>query len=142
MNQARLAEQRHDLVPKRRACPVPIGLRRRGLRRAHRIGCRKSVDQAGFQSLGGLPVGLGGFARVGGVLVMGRRIEFLSHVASPSPDNASAIRTFPWTEVQTCPRAPALAQSLADRTRTMTNRLARAVAACIRSDITPPDLPS
>jgi hypothetical protein len=43
----------------------------------------------------GLPVGRGGIAGVGGMLVVCRGIEFFSHVGPPWRDNASAIRTFP-----------------------------------------------
>jgi uroporphyrinogen decarboxylase len=43
----------------------------------------------------GIPVGLGGFAGIGGVLVVCRRIEFLSHVEPPKRDNASDILRFP-----------------------------------------------
>src|ERR1700742_3436376 len=49
-----------------------------------------------------------GVAWVGGVLVVCRRIEFLSHVASPSEGNASAIRTFPDGRRGTLPKLPYL----------------------------------
>ena len=89
-----LSEHRQDLVPKRRAFPLAIWLRRCRLCRADRIGCWKTVDQTGFQLGVGFPVGRCGFARVGGMLVVRRRIEFLGHDESPSQVNASAIRTF------------------------------------------------
>ncbi len=66
-------------------------LRWRGLCRAHGIGGRETIDQTGFQLGMGFPVGLGGFARIGGVLVMRRRIEFFSHgdasIAGITPRN-------------------------------------------------------
>jgi hypothetical protein len=60
-----------------------VGLRRRGLRDADGIRSRKRVDQACFQPRMHFLVSDRGFAGVGSVLVMGRGIEFLSHVESP-----------------------------------------------------------
>src|ERR1700682_3592222 len=60
-------------------------LRWRGLRRADRIGGREAIDQTGFQFRMGFPVGLGGLAWIGGVLVMRRGVGFFSHEAPPLP---------------------------------------------------------
>src|SRR3984893_2931903 len=79
---------REHLVPERGAFPLAVMLRWRRLRRADGIGGRKTIDQTGFQFGMGFPVGLGGLAWIGGVLVMRRRIEFLSHGTPPCRDNA------------------------------------------------------
>ena len=80
-----LSKRRPDLVPQRRSFPVAIMFRRCRLRGAHRIGCRKTVHQTGLEFRVGVPIGQSGFAGVGGMLVVWRGIEFLSHVEPPSP---------------------------------------------------------
>src|SRR5471030_3061750 len=75
-----LSKHRQDLVPKRRTFAVAIVLRSRRLRRADGIGCRKAADQTGLQFRVNVAVGQSGFAGVGGMPVMRRRVEFLSHV--------------------------------------------------------------
>src|ERR1700710_2387981 len=51
-----LAENRAHLVPQRRILAVAIRLRRRRLRDAYGIGCRKAVDQTSFQFVVCVPV--------------------------------------------------------------------------------------
>src|ERR1700694_1801094 len=86
---------------------------------AHGIGCRKAAHQSAFKILVGLPVGQGGFDRVGGMLVVCRRIEFLSHWAPPRHDNAPDTPRFhlpPWpSPSRRCIRSTsALAESALD----------------------------
>src|SRR5229473_6750129 len=96
-NSANLSEHRSDLGPKRGRCAIAIGLRWCRLCGADRIGCRKTVDQTGLQFRVGVAIRRRGFARIDGMPVVRRRIEFLSHVLSPSQANASALRTFQTT---------------------------------------------
>jgi hypothetical protein len=60
---------------------VALGVvfRRRRLRRANRIGRRKTAYQAGFKLGVEVAVRRGGLARIGGMPVMRRGIELLSH---------------------------------------------------------------
>src|SRR6476646_1219561 len=92
------AEDRHHLVPERlvsgivavaRMFAIAVVLGRRGLRRAHGIGGRKTMLQAGLKPLVHLAVGRERFLRVGGVLVARRGIEFLSH-GYPAPRDKHA----------------------------------------------------
>src|ERR1700737_2540741 len=100
---AALPKHRPNLIPKRRALLVAVMLRWRRLYRAGRIGCRKAVDQTSLQSRVRFPVGRGGCVGVGGMLVVRRRIEFLSHVEPPWRDNACAIGAFPTAGTQCRP---------------------------------------
>ena len=79
-----LSKRRPDLVPQRRSFPVTIMFRRCRLRGAHRIGCRKTVQQTGLEFFVEVSVGQSGLAGVGGMFVVWRRIKFLSHVEPPS----------------------------------------------------------
>jgi hypothetical protein len=98
MPNANLSKHRHELVPQRCTFPVAIMFRRCRLRGADRIGRRKTTHQTGLELRMGFPIGQSGFAGVGGMLVVWRRIEFLSHVGLHSQDNALAVRTFPTSE--------------------------------------------
>ena len=86
-----VTENRAHLVPQRLVFAIAVGLRRRRLRRAHGIGGRKGIDQAGLELLVDFPVGPHRLAGIGGVLVMRRRIEFLSHRVPPLPEITSRI---------------------------------------------------
>jgi len=79
-----LSKHRSDLGPKRGPFAIAIRLRWCRLCGADRIGCRKTVDQTGFQFRVGVAVRRCGFARIGGMPVVRRRIECLSHGLSPS----------------------------------------------------------
>src|ERR1700753_1954458 len=58
-------------------------LGRRGLRCANRIGRWKAVHQASLQSFVNLAIRQNGFAGIGRMLVMRRRIKLLSHEILP-----------------------------------------------------------
>jgi hypothetical protein len=90
-----LAENRQQLVPKRRIFAIAVMPRRRRLRRADRIGSRKTIHQPGCQFGVRVPVGQDGFAGIGGVFVVRRGIESLSHEDLHGGDNALAIQAFP-----------------------------------------------
>jgi hypothetical protein len=53
--------------------------RRRRLHGADRIGRRKAIDQSGLKPGVNVAIRLGGLAGIGGMTVMRRRIELLSH---------------------------------------------------------------
>src|SRR6516162_4041008 len=66
------------------------------LRGTDGIRCRKSVDQPGFQPCMHLRVGPRRFARIGRMLVVRRRIEFLSHASFPlEAGNAPRLMAVP-----------------------------------------------
>src|SRR5262249_10939075 len=70
-----------NLVPERKIVSICIGLRRRRLRSAHRIGGRKGALQPGIEL--GVAIGRERFAQIVGVLVVRRGIECLSHGIPP-----------------------------------------------------------
>src|SRR4029077_15605368 len=51
----------------------------------------EAIHETGFQFCMGFPVGLSGLAWIIGMLVVGRRIEFFSHVEPPSLRKRPAI---------------------------------------------------
>ena len=71
------------LVPQRLIFAIAIRLRRRRLRGAHGIGRRKTIHQTLLELLVDFAVGQHRLAGIGGVLVMRRRVEFLSHRVPP-----------------------------------------------------------
>jgi hypothetical protein len=81
---AGLSKHRPHLVPQRGTFPVAIMFRWRRLRGAHRIGCRETIHQTGLEFGVDFLVGQSGLAGIDGMLVVWRRIEFLSHVGPPS----------------------------------------------------------
>src|SRR5713226_5186271 len=83
-----LSEHRSDLGPKRGPLAIAIRLRWRRLCGADRIGCRKTVDQTGFQFRVGVAIRRCGFARIGGMPVVRRGMGFLSNVLSGSQAKA------------------------------------------------------
>jgi hypothetical protein len=58
---------------------IAIMFRRRRLRRADGIGSRKAIHQPGYEFRVDFLIRHGGFTRVGGMSVVRRRIEFVSH---------------------------------------------------------------
>ena len=65
---------------------IAVVFRSGRLRRAYRIGRRKAVDQTCLEPRVDVAVRHGGFARIDGVLVVRRGIEFLNHVEPPLPE--------------------------------------------------------
>src|SRR5436190_16324499 len=76
-----LPENREHLVPERLVFAVAVMFRWRRLRRAHGVRRREAVHQPGFKLFVDFPIGLQSLTGVGGMLVMRRGIEFLSHVS-------------------------------------------------------------
>jgi hypothetical protein len=76
-------ENSTQLFPERLIVDFAVSLRRRRLRGAQGVGRRKTALQPGVELLVHFPIGQKRLAGVAGMLVMRRRIEFLSHVCSP-----------------------------------------------------------